>query len=231
MNVKRGEYNEIILDSLTTSTRKIVNNLIAAVQTADKVDEHGGWEFGCEFDRKGRGSALNWALYGVGRDLHSRRMLIVIQVRQFVRQRKNYYPEIKKSYFLLGRNEDDTVFAHPVQSRVVHYAVKAGNNVVRAVQDWIFGCDYSRVVRQGDIALVPLSRRPQADEAAETVVILQNSHRLTAGTILENGSLYALDPNLVHIPNTHPSFTLQGWYKVVLGKRSDFYRFAAPTID
>lgn len=229
--MKRGTYGEISLSDLNPSTAKQVRNLVKAAANAQKVDEHGNWDFGLEFDEKGRGSALNWDLYAVGRDLHSKRTLAVIQIRQFERRHKNWYPSIKKSYFLLGRNEDDTVFAHPVESRVIHNAIKRNDDVVQAVQKWIFGADYNKVVRQGDVALVPMSRRPNAPTAASNTVLLQDSHELVADAILENGNLYALNPSITHLPGTHPHFDLSGWYKVIPGKRADFYKFAAPTID
>jgi hypothetical protein len=219
------------MSSLNAKTAKQVRNLVKLAANAQKVDEHGNWDFGLDFDRKGRGSALNWDLYAVGRDLHTRKTLAVIQIRQFVRQSKNWYPNIKKSYFLLGRNEDNTVFAHPVESRVIHAAIKKDADVIQAVQRWIFGTEYNKVIRQGDVALVPLTRKPNAPTVESNQVLLQDSHELVADEILENGHLYALNPAIIHLPGTHPNYDLSGWYKVIPGKRADFYKFAAPTID
>lgn len=230
--VQRGFYSEIKMSSLNEKTRKQVNNLFNDVLKSEKIDEHGSWEFGCDFDSKGRGASLNWDLYGVGRDVHSKRLLIVIQIRQFVRRRKNYYAEIKKSYFLIGRNEDNTAFAHPVESRVIHSAINKGVDVVRSVQNWIFGCDYLKVIRHGDLALIPVSRVSHADSADFDSKLIQDSHLLSAKEIrVYGGYLYAKNPFLTHLPGTHPDVTGDGWFKVVVGKRSDFYDFAAPTVD
>lgn len=234
--MRRGQYNEVKWDSIPKGTRKQIQNLINSAASADKVDEHGNWDFGAEFDTKGRGSALNWDVYGYGRDCHSRRILAVVQIRQYIKRRKNYWPEIKKSYFLLGRNEDNSVFAHPVEGRTIHAAIKNGRDVVQAVQSWIFGAEYKRIIRHGDVALIPLNRQPKGETIPSTKTVLQPedgtaSHLLKADEIRLNGNLYAYNPYLHHEPGTHPDVQADGWYKIVVGRRANFYDFAAPTID
>jgi hypothetical protein len=235
MTIQRGTYNQINLSSLNESTKKQVTNLIYAASNAEKVDEHGSWDFGIEFDSKGRGSALNWDLYGVSRDYFTKRTLIVIQVRQFIRRRKNYFPEVRKSYFLIGKNEDDTVFAHPVSGHIVQAAAKSGKDVVRAIQNWIFGVDYTRIIRQGDVCLIPLKSKAILSNAdyCSSKFVMQDSHLLESDESKVLGeNIYSKNPSLYHLPKTHPNFeNLQGWFKVVVGRRSDFYDFAAPTID
>lgn len=230
--VQRDCYNAIKMYSLSESTRKQVINLFSEAAKADKVDEHGTWEFGCEFDKKGRGSALNWDLYGVGKDIHSKKLLIVIQIRQFIRRSASRFPEIRKSYFLIGRNEDNHAFAHPVESRVIHDAINKGKDVVKAVQDWIFQCDYKKVIRQGDLAMIPVKRlNPAAVVLQGEKHLIEDSHELTSTDIRKNGEVYALNPLLIHIPGTHPTVQAAGWYKIVVGKRASHWDFAAPTID
>lgn len=224
---------------MPTRTLRAITNLVLAAQKADKVDEHGNWEFGLDWVGGPVGSATNWDIYGYGRDVHSRRLLAVIQIRQFTRRKRNYFPQILKSYFLLGRNEDDTVFAHPVEARVVHSAITRKKDVVRCVQNWIFGADYQRVLRQGDLALVPmpnLTRLIEEEGMEENRIILQAEdgslgHQLTAEKIVRNGNLYAFNAELVHLPGTHPKVIHKGWAKVIIGKRANFHDFAAPTID
>jgi hypothetical protein len=230
--IQRDCYNAIKIQSLNEKTRKQILNLFNEASSAEKVDEHGAWDFGCEFDKKGRGSSLNWDLYGVGRDLHSKKLLIIIQIRQFIRRSANRYPEIRKSYFLIGRNEDNHAFAHAVESRVIHSAINTGRNVIKAVQDWIFQCDYKKVIRQGDLALVPVKNiNPTAVNVEGAKHLLENSHALASNDIRKTGMLYALDPVLVHLPGTHPTVSGKGWYKIVIGKRAAHWDFAAPTID
>lgn len=235
--MKRGEYNQIYLSSLSKSTLKQVNNLVYAASNAEKVDEHGSWDFGAVFDSKGRGSALNWDLYGVSRDYFSKRTLIVVQVRQWQKTRRNQqFANIKKSYFLIGRNEDNTVFAHPVSGHLVQAAAKAGKDVIRACQNWIFGVDYTKIIRQGDVCLIPLKSKAvlATSELISNQFTMQDSHLLKADEVVMNGgnNIYAKNPSIYHLPKTHPNFEgLQGWFKVVVGRRSNFYSFAAPTID
>jgi len=227
---KRGQYNEINLISLSDTCRKQVFKLVNAAKDAAKVDEHGGWDFGIDFDNKGRGSALNWDLYAIGRDLHTRKMLIIIQIRQFIRRRKNGFGNVRKSYFLIGRNEDKMVFAHAVESRVIHSAISAGRDVVRACQNWIFQADYQKVIRQGDIALVPVSRT-SGERIAGGDVLISKSHLLTATEFRANGVLYALNPSMKHTPGTHAPVSCTGWHKVIEGLRAAHWDFATPTID
>ena len=230
--MKRGIYNEIILSSLNNVTRKQITNLVNNVSVADKVDEHGNWEFSSEFDKKGRGYAINWDLYAFGKDYFNKKLLCVIQIRKYEKRRKNGFPNIRKSYFLLGRNEDKTVFAHAIESKVIHNAIKKGKDVIKAVQSWIFDCDYTKIIRQGDFAMIPYKGRISEDvKIEETEILLEKSHLLKSSEIFKNGSLIAKNPVLTHIPGTHPEISGKGTYKIIVGKRSKFWDFAAPTID
>lgn len=125
-----------------------------------------------------------------------------------------YWPQIRKNYSLLGPNEDASIFAHCVSANVVHAAIRRGADVIKAVQDWIFEGDYAGMLRQGDLAMIPCTRRPSAPRVPKRVMILEGSHRLKANVIRQNGGIFAKNPNLIHIPGTHPQ--VQGenrWYK------------------
>lgn len=229
--MKRGTWNEITDYSDTDYNATDVAALLRDAAAADKIDEHGSWDFGCEFDRKGRGEALNCDLYGISRDCHDNGLLLVVQIRQYRKQNKNWYPSIRKNYFLVGRNEDGAAFAHPVSANVVHAAIRADRDVCLACQNWIFGGDYAAMRRQGDIALVRLPRRPAAERIADREITLLDSHRLQAVELRQNGHLYACNPNMTHLPGTHAQIAAEGWYRVVIGVRADFWRFASPTAD
>jgi len=124
-------------------------------------------------------------------DCHSGQLLAVIQVRSFYRKKKTCWPQIRKNYFLLGRNEDATTFAHSVSANVSHAAIRKGSDVIKSTQDWIFGGDYSGMLRQGDLAMIPCSRRPAAPKVANRTMILEGSHRLKASIIRQDGTIYA----------------------------------------
>lgn len=228
--IKRGAYNEIKMESLDDETRNAVRALVNNAQSAAKIDEHGSWDFKAEFDRKGRGQSINWDLYAVGQDVHSGALLIVIQIRQFERRYKNGFGNTRKNYYLLGTNEDGTTFAHPVSSNVIHAAIRRDVDVVLAVQNWIFDGDYEHMIRHGDLALVPVKSAP-APLADRTEMVLEGSHQLTAQSIRLNGHIYAKNPTLVHIPGTHPTVSGEGWFRVQVGNRAAFWKFAVPTVD
>lgn len=230
LQVNRGAYNEIT--TMPATEKALCNQLLEGVRNAAKTDEHGGWEFGILESNynMGRIHSMNYDWYGIGYDQHDGGFLAVVQVREFYRRKASYYPEIRKSYFLLGKNEDGTYFAHPVESRVIHHAIRTDRDVVKAVQDWIFDADYSKVTRQGDLCLVPV-RSVKGEKLETTDVILEKSHHLTAAAIYENGSYYAINPDLEHMPGTHPRRTLEGKYKVIVGKRAAYWSFAKPTLD
>lgn len=224
----RGGWGEIDQRSLDEAARAAVAALVQAVSDQQRIDEHGSWEFGINTDRRGRGEALNWDLYAVSDDVHSGRLLVVVQVRKaYIGKR---FTNVRKSYFLLGTNEDETVFAHPVSSAVLHAAIRAGRDPIQAVQNWMFGGDYARMIRQGDLALLPVSRAV-GERTTRRKLELEGSHILTASAIRANGHIYAKNPTLVHIPGTHPMISGDGWYRVIVGKRAPFWPFAAPTAD
>lgn len=227
--IKRGNWDEIKQSYLPVETLTQVRELVAAA--GSNADEHGSWDFGYDFDRKGRGQALNWDLYAIGNDIHDGRLLIVIQVRQYIKRTRNGYGNVRKNYFLLGTNEDGSAFAHPVPATVVRAAINAERDACLACQNWIFGGDYCRMIRHGDLALIPLAKTPGAPKIEETRIVLADSHELTAKAIRRNGHVYALDPVLVHTPGTHPTVTATGWHRVVIGERARFWSFAAPTAD
>ena len=229
---KRDNYNAIIMSSVNVATRKQVNNLFDAVTKSEKVDEHGNWEFGAEFDRKGRGYAINYDYYAIGRDFFTKRLLMIVQVRKYEKRYKNGFGNIQKSYFLCGRNEDDTAFAHPVESRVIHHAISKGTDIIRVVQNWIFGGEYTSVIRQGDMCFLPMKKKPVSDTILGNKVILQGSHELLAVEIVTNGNnMYAKNPELWHLGGVHPVLFEEGWFKIVVGRRGNYHDFATPTID
>ena len=231
-NVKRGIYDEIIKSQLNKKTLKSVETLVDAAAKSEKVDEHGNWEFGINFNRKRKGSALNWDLYDIGKDFHTKKMLIIIQVREFSNIKYKKYAQIHKSYFLIGRNEDKAVFAHPVEAKVVRHAIKKNKDVIYAVQSWMFETDYKKVIRQGDIAVIPI-KKANGNLLSVNKIIIEGSHELLADEIYKksNDLFYALNPTLMHLPNTHKEVSCEGLYKIVVSNRASYWEFAAPTKD
>lgn len=202
------------------------------------TDEHGGWERRSEWDDKGRGEQVTVDLYGI--DAAAR--LYVIQVRQSFRPHKNWYLSVRKSYFMIGYNENGNPFAHAISSGVVHGAIKrdpAPESPVRAAQAWIWGIDESKlpaVLRNGDVALVP-AKCPQKEVAVYSGGEYRvddgvaSDHHLIADEVRANGAIYAKNPTIYHRKGQHPAAHGEGWFKVVVGRRADFWSFARPTVD
>lgn len=202
------------------------------------ADEHGGWEQRADWDRKGRGEQITVDLYGID----AAEKLFVIQVRQSYRPHKNWYLQVRKSYFMIGWNENGNTFAHPIGSGVVHGAIKrdpSPESPVRAARAWIWGIDEKRlsgVLRNGDVALIP-AKCPQKEVdifgGGEYRVDddVASDHHVIADQLRVNGAVYALNPRLYHRKGQHPAARGEGWYRVVVGRRADFHDFARPTVD
>lgn len=242
----RDYYGAISLESLSSRTRKQVENLVKKASKAEKIDEHGGWEFGAEwegFTEKARiytqyggekycpeGWALNWSLYGYAKDCHNKKFLALIQIREARREKRGYYIQVRKNYFLLGRNEDGSVFAHCVGAGKIHSSIKKGKCPVKAVQDWIFGKDYKKVLRQGDLGLYP-SRKPKGVTLTGSF-LYEESHRIDSKQICIAGEkIYLYNPAITHLRGVHPRIEGQGWYQLLEARRAESWDFAKPTID
>jgi hypothetical protein len=197
-------------------------------------DEHGGWLQYAEFDSKGRGSAVNVDVYGTDpiNNLH------VVQVRQFVKQYKNGFSNVKKSYFLIGYNENGNPFAHPVSAHAIHAAIKkdpSPEGPVKAAQAWIWNIkvdQLSSVIRNGDVAMIPIKTVPKKDvELKSGMMQIIDSHYVYAKEIRINGNIYAINPTVRHLKSQHPTVKGKGWFKIVIGTRANHHDFARPTVD
>jgi|GEM_PF-3146011 len=182
-----------------------------------------------DFDGKGRGSALNHDLYGYDPG----QGVAVIQARQAFRRAARHYLNVRKTYFLVGRNElTGEYFRHPVGSHAVRAAIKADPDpaaVVRAVQRWMWEVtprQLARSVRQGDVLLVPETRIP-ATESRGTAYLVAESHQITADEIRVNGRIYALNPSIIHVKNQHAPVALTGWCSIRTARTADAWDFAA----
>jgi hypothetical protein len=229
----RNGFGAIVQTGMRKQLAKEIENLIAGAKASPKISAQGGWEFGGQWDRKGRGYALNWDLYGISRDIHHRRRLIVVQVRQSWRRAASHFLNTRKSYFLVGRNEDDSVFCHCVSSQAIHAAIATKRDVVMAAQSWMFGHDYIKVLRQGDMGLIAVKRMSTPDVTFETPLILGGSSHVLSGEIIlgKRDNTYVKNPHMHHVPGTHPDISGEGWFKVVQARQEGYYDFAAPSID
>ena len=224
-----------------------IKTVLAELEAGD-ADEHRApaWETGIDFDRKGRGEAINCDIYGI--DMIDGQPLGVVQVRQYRRSgyqaRHGFGGSLRKNYFLVGRNEKTGLpFAHAIGAHAVHAAIARDDSPespVTAARAWIWDVPAARlgqIIRHGDVALIPVSRlpggvaaKPIADGPAGVRLI--DSHVLQAEQMVEvGGRLYARDPYLQHLKGQHDDVRAIGWSRVQIGPRADPWHFARPTAD
>lgn len=212
------------------------------------VDEHRApaWSIGAEWDRKGRGGhAVNRSIYGV--DLAGGQPLAIAQVRFYQQSRYQARHGLRGStccaWFLVGRNEGTGLpFAHPVNPRPIVRALSTTTPPELPVilgRAWVFDVEpamLKRIVRHGDVALVPVPRLPGGRReriigSPEGVEVI-DSHVLQAAEIWHVGSaVYALDPYLQHVGGQHADVRATGWFRVQVGLRTTERNFARATKD
>lgn len=210
---RRGNYDEII--GYETVQARTIIALFRDCLTAEY----------CEFDRKGRGTALNHDLYGYD----PAQGVAVIQARQCIGTK--YGKSSHKTYFLCGHNEITGLsFVHPVGSHAIRAAINAGGNaveVVKAAQRWMWEAtplQLSKSVRQGDLLLVP--EKEPAGEYVGEVMTIANSHQVTADEIKKNGRIYAKNPVLTHTKGQHETVAIDGWASVRIAREASAWDFA-----
>lgn len=180
------------------------------------------------FDRAGRGSALNHDIYGYDPS----QCVAVIQTRQAFRHKKNHYMSTHKSYFLCGHNEiTGAPFRHPISAAAVRGAVRSGadaRGVVLAAQRWMWEVTDKQLkasVRQGDLLLVPERGEPQGEYMGQVMTIV-GSHVIHASEIRKNGRIYAKNPQLIHVKGQHVTIAVQGWVSVRVAREVPAWDFA-----
>lgn len=99
----------------------------------------------------------------------------------------------------------------------------------------MFDVDYTTILRQGDVALVPLSRKPVVTVVESQDLVVGDTYTLTAEVIVRNGNhTYALNPHLCHERGEHVDLCGDGWFKVDQAKsyaRPERRRFGRATYD
>jgi len=234
----RGNYDEIIGYGVGKNEYGGMTAIVRAVAILALFRDCLTAEY-CEFDRKGRGSALNHDLYGYDPS----QGVAVIQARQCIGTK--YGKTSHKTYFLAGHNEiTGSPFCHPVGSHAIRAAINAGANsigVVIAAQKWMWEVTDAQLkisVRQGDLLLVPESKLPGDAVTVQAIgdnessprnchmMTLAGSHVLHAAEIRKNGRIYALDPQLIHNKDQHAPVAVNGWASVRIAREAPAWDFA-----
>lgn len=185
------------------------------------------WTTGIESDKKRRGSAINVLVTSESVWLGQR--LAVVQVREATFHPKRF-TRVRKDYYLCGRNETGTPFAHPIDA--------TARDTVRKVLSRVWRCDIrdlDDIERNGDVAFVPVRKVPDLEpvEGAEPIV-LAGSHRLT-GKVYRSpkGTLYVRKSGrLEHAKGQHPTVRVrEGLWRVQVATRAEGWGFSRPTAD
>ena len=195
------------------------------------------WSTGIESDRKQRGSAINTAVYSYD----EARQLAIVQVRQCVFHPRRF-SQVRKDYYLLGRIEDGSAFAHPIEFRAAGRAVGPDLSAgVRLALTRIWECDESDlddIVRNGDVAFVPVSRIPDgAILVEENHIVIRETHHvqgLAGGELWRSGKTYYVRgrAKIEHAKGEHPTARIRcGVWRVQAGVRASVWGFTRPVGD
>lgn len=197
-----------------------------------EAEANGCWTTGIASDKRKRGTAINCDVYGYCET----RKLAVVQIRQAI-FRPGRFTKVRKDYYLIGRNEDGSFFAHSVDSPArSKTAMTTPEACVNHVLAKIWDCkeaDLDDIIRQGDVAFIPVYKIPETAQPVETPVVLRNSHKLT-GDVWKDGNIYYTrrGAKLVHTKNQHAQVRAKaGYYRVQEGRRAEVWGFSAPTAD
>ena len=222
----RGRHGEIVLLRGKTLAQ-------VAAETGGALPSH---EIGASGRRGQFWSALNVDLYAYD----PTQGVAVYQVRQS--RSHKYGIEVRKDYFLCGRNEiTGQYFRHAVSSASVRSAIRkdpidpaAG---VFAAQRFIFGCTDKQLraslaagMRQGDILVIRIPGSPPANAQVVDQATLGGTHVILASEIRtdpdHDDRYFALNPKLIHTKDQHaPVFCdMEGWHSVRLGRSAPAWR-------
>ena len=192
--------------------------------------ERGGcWSSGFDGDSD-RYEAINADVYGWS----ERDGLALVQVRQVRKRRRRDYVEVRKSYLLVGRNEDGTVFGHGVPSpRRSSAAMASPEAAVRWIlAQHVWRCaedDLDDIVRQGDVALIPIRRMPGEVQPIDGgMITLRGSHAVRGDLYrTREGCLYARGIVVMdHMPGEHKHVrTKKGLWQIRVGRREALWGF------
>lgn len=220
-NYTRTMYGEI------TNAQKFVSQLLR------DAEKSGCWETGIASDKRNRGTAINTAVYGID----EKEGLAVVQVReaQFCPGR---FTKVRKDYYLIGRVEDGSVFAHAIDSPLrSKLALADAQYCVDYALSKIWHCkidELTDIIRQGDIAFIPCGPVPTSAVPVLETEIIRKTHKLTGEIWRDtNGTLYCKrGAKLVHTKREHKTIKAKsGFYRVQPGYRAEVWGFSAPTID
>lgn len=186
-------------------------------------------------EKKQRGVAINVDVYSIDES----RQLAVVQVRQCIFHEKRYN-EVRKNYFLIGRNENGNAFAHPVETIARNKnALKTAEGGVCLALSRIWACDpedVDDIIRNGDVAFIPVksSALKNAERVNDNYLLFGESHVLSSPEIYKVGKIYYVkgQAKIMHKKGQHPTARVKsGVWRVQEGIRGSQWDFSRATAD
>lgn len=172
----------------------------------------------------------SYDLYGY--DLE--RKLVAIQLRQKWKRKRNSASTHQRTGYILAGIDDGQLFSHVLPSsyrRMRNLVDATPGDVIRWAERKIFGVPVERlptIIRQGDIALVPVRSIPRSamPAANQTGITLRGSHRVMVdGRLLEDKAAgrYWVEGlvEIDHLPGQHRAIDAEGRFEIVLGARGE----------
>ena len=227
----RGDYMQIV--SLHGSGAATPKDIIGIY--SDALPELG--IEGYKINSRIRGwTAVNADLYGYDWEQD----VAVIQIRQATQGRR--WKVVRKTYALVGHNENGNPFRHPVSSAAVRGAVRAHpddpKHAVKRVQSWMWDCSILQLeealasgCRQGDVLMVRVRKSKSFVALENRVIVLGDSHKILASSLYKDsrgdGSVIALNPSMIHTKGQHDPVCapVEGYYSIRLAREARSWTF------
>ena len=191
-----------------------------------------------DFDLKGRGDAVNIALYAWDAD----QSVGVVQVRHaFKRYANSEFMNVRKTYVLCGFNESGEPFRHPISAHTIRAAIRKSDALeagVIAAQKWMWGVTDKQLAesrRQGDVLIVPHRGNPTSGDGQSlgTTLILAGTHIVEAEEIIRipgKNWVFAKKPVLRHAKGQHRNTSAPmsdgQWFTVRAAYEADAWDFS-----
>jgi hypothetical protein len=164
---RRMNMTTTITDFKRDSYDAITNPPAFALDMLIQAEKAGCWETGIETtnQKKKFWAAINTSIYGFDEEQD----LVVVQVRKA--ESHKYGVQVHKNWFLLGHLETGAIFAHSIETPIRSKLAKENAQYcVDYALSKIWNChidDLKGIVRQGDVALIPIRRLPATDRGPD----------------------------------------------------------------
>jgi len=189
------------------------------------TDEH-GWKSGFSGDgvKAGNNHGYNLTRVEIIAEDASREMAVILVINIFKRK-ATHYPTIKKTRYLIGRNENGIAYAHPIPA-LPAMRKTSGAACIDAVCCWIWGIESQQLAglrRCGDTAAVRVLAPPRGALRLPVKKIgIIDSHIIdhARDIMYTDRAVYIRGGYLIHTKHQHPAARVPTtWHQIVIGRR------------